>query len=482
MLVNFCDKCLRTDVTCSTVSTEGYEVTNLVNNSDKGFLAYACIKPPVTIDFVFICNVQISHVIVWPQIGAQKSSGFQLSVKTSDVKNQPFTDVSTAFLQKEQSGVLFYRRDISYHTDIDVPPNFAQRYVKALNIVNYANTLRLSILKTENSVPALGKIEIWGRVASKCAKDISMNVNALWLNRFNSKPATASSSDDAVAVDDNKKQEESKEEWRANIEKNLLKVPEDFLDPITCEIMTQPIILPSGKIIDQKTLERHGHNEAIWGRPVSDPFTGIRFSDNRKPLAAVPLKARIDMFLLEHSNDEAIKKLPRVLGSKFMQQANSVNVINCISANLVNNINTVNTVKNNANGLKRTLPREENSTNTTVKRAFHGHSLPLVSLRSSGVCAKRSTGKTTSSAVSISRTVNKEEIVKQNAAIEEKLNSNIQVGAMPTCKCCSEKIFYKLPCEHIICRKALLSLEKNQCTMCQSEFKTSDPQRFHLCN
>lgn len=255
-------------------------------------------------------------------------------------------------------------------------------------------------------------------------------------------------------------------------------MPEDFLDPITFEIMTQPIILPSGKIIDQKTLERHGHNEAIWGRPVSDPFTGIRFSDNRKPLAAVPLKARIDKFLLENSNNEEVKKLPRVLGSKSMQQASSVNVINCISANLVNNVNTV---KNNVNDLKRTLPREENSTNI-VKRVFHGHSLPVVSLRNSSACNRRSTGKTTSSAVSTSKPVNSKEIFKQNTAVEEKLNSNIQVTAMPTCKCCSEKIFYKLPCEHVICRKALLSLEKNQCTMCASEFKTSDPQRIHLCN
>lgn len=209
MFMNFSDKCLRTDATCSTVSTEGYEVTNLVNNSSQGFLAYSCIKPPVTIDFVFICNIQISHVIVWPQVGAQKSCGFKLSVKSTDDKNQPFTDVSTAFIKKEEAGVLFYRRDISYHIDIASHPDFAQRYIKSLNLTNYVNSLRLSILKTENSVPALGKIEIWGRVASKCSRDISMTVNALWMKRFDNVAAATSSSITAITVD-NKKQEDER--------------------------------------------------------------------------------------------------------------------------------------------------------------------------------------------------------------------------------------------------------------------------------
>lgn len=254
-------------------------------------------------------------------------------------------------------------------------------------------------------------------------------------------------------------------------------VPDEFLDPITYEIMTQPIILPSGKIIDQKTLERHGHNEATWGRTISDPFTGVRFTENCRPIVAFPLKSRIEKFLLDNSDNEEVKNLPRVLGSRTIQQSQNMDVISYICANPVNNVNTV---KMNNGQPKRMLPREDDSTNN-VKRAFHGHLLPpVVSLRTSSACKRTSVRKTTVSATSISRTVNREDILKQNAAIEEKLNSSIQVIKTPTCKCCSEKIFYKLPCEHVICRKALLSLEKSQCTMCKLEFKSSDPQRFHL--
>lgn len=253
------------------------------------------------------------------------------------------------------------------------------------------------------------------------------------------------------------------------VDSSLLDVSEDFLDPITCEIMTQPVILPSGKIIDQKTLEKHGQNESVWGRPVSDPFTGIAFSEVRKPIAAFPLKARIDKFLLENSNHEEIKKLPRVLGSRLTHSSTNVNVISCVPAILVNNVDSS---RSNVNSLKRTLTREE--TNSGAKKSFRGHSLPLVSYRN--VRVAESAPKSTVRSATLSR----EEIQKRNNAIEARLNSQIQVTSAPSCECCTEKIFYKLPCEHVICRKALLSLEKNECIVCKIEFKTSDPQRFHL--
>lgn len=62
MLFNFCDPRLRPEIQCSTVSTEGYEVTNLITGTDKGFLAYACIKPPINIDVTFICNICIYNI------------------------------------------------------------------------------------------------------------------------------------------------------------------------------------------------------------------------------------------------------------------------------------------------------------------------------------------------------------------------------------------------------------------------------------
>ena len=52
-------------------------------------------------------------------------------------------------------------------------------------------------------------------------------------------------------------------------------VPERFLDEITCEIMVLPMLLPSGHFVDRSTLDKLHTTDCMYGRPPSDPFTGI---------------------------------------------------------------------------------------------------------------------------------------------------------------------------------------------------------------
>ncbi|XP_067378017.1 RING finger protein 37 [Channa argus] len=78
-----------------------------------------------------------------------------------------------------------------------------------------------------------------------------------------------------------------------------LSIPEDFLDPITQEVMALPILLPSGVSVDSSTLEEYQKREATWGRPPGDPFTGVPFTSTSQPLPNPQLKSRIDHFLLQ---------------------------------------------------------------------------------------------------------------------------------------------------------------------------------------
>lgn len=94
-----------------------------------------------------------------------------------------------------------------------------------------------------------------------------------------------------------------------------LDIPEDFLDPLTCEVMSVPLLMPSGHSLDAHTLERFIANEAIWARPPSDPFTGVPFKQGQQPTPNVPLKARIDRFLLLNMNHQEVKKIGRTVGS-----------------------------------------------------------------------------------------------------------------------------------------------------------------------
>lgn len=181
MFLNFCDPRLRPEIKCSAVSTDGYEVTNLISNSCKGYLAYSCIKPPVHIDITFLCNVKLNHILIWPAVGSQKSSGFQLYSKNTDDDNTPYTLLSNGFLGPHDAGLLFYPGDID-PTGIPSPANFLRRYIKVSmgHLSNYIHVLRITICKTEKSVPALRKIEVWGTVSPHCGKDVIASMHTLW--------------------------------------------------------------------------------------------------------------------------------------------------------------------------------------------------------------------------------------------------------------------------------------------------------------
>ncbi|XP_029572309.1 RING finger protein 37 [Salmo trutta] len=80
---------------------------------------------------------------------------------------------------------------------------------------------------------------------------------------------------------------------------SLLQVPEDFLDPLTQEVMLLPMLLPSGVSVDSSTLEEYQRREATWGRVPNDPFTGVPFIPEAQALPNPHLKSRIDRFLLQ---------------------------------------------------------------------------------------------------------------------------------------------------------------------------------------
>lgn len=76
-------------------------------------------------------------------------------------------------------------------------------------------------------------------------------------------------------------------------------IPEEFLDPLTRELMVLPMILPSGMVVDNSTLEEYQKQEAVWGRMPNDPFTGVPFTKDSKPIPNPLLKCRIDSLLLQ---------------------------------------------------------------------------------------------------------------------------------------------------------------------------------------
>lgn len=281
-----------------------------------------------------------------------------------------------------------------------------------------------------------------------------------------------------------------------------LQVPECFLDAITYEIMTQPILLPSGKIIDQSTLLKHEETEAIWGRRLTDPFTGLPFSENRKPVIANALKIRIDKFLLENSNDEEIKKLPRVLGRTLPADGDVCN-------------NKVTEVPNYL--LKRNIIKTSNN----IKPKFHCsvvssvvkaekklcHKLPVIVMSQKRTAAlikpakKKITANSYTSTIHLSKNSDGEQKNNctdiLNLTVDSEIDFDINIAVpnlkrfnniprqnesnlkLTSCSCCPNGIFYQLPCKHILCRKVLTSVENNECKFCGMPYKSNEVERIY---
>lgn len=276
-------------------------------------------------------------------------------------------------------------------------------------------------------------------------------------------------------------------------------MPDCFLDPITCDIMIQPIVLPSGAIIDQQTLEKHGKTEATWGRPLSDPFTGIPFTELRRPIIASALKARIDKYLLDNKFDPELKSLPRLSGHKqvvmsLRNRALDLSQISQTSVPQSLSMEKVPEVSGSRNILQKSATHVS-SPKTGVETRVHR--LPIIPMCSKRTIAKKRSGNMKHKSFGISAFKKEIKVApKGNSDLEDSsLNlsvttvlSNLQRfdkdkrvkenRCIQNCKCMSN-VFYKLPCNHILCRDVLISVEDSQCIKCKVKYESKDLERIH---
>ncbi|XP_076240769.1 uncharacterized protein LOC143183182 isoform X2 [Calliopsis andreniformis] len=394
------------------------------------------------------------------------------------------------FNYSSNTGLLFYPLNVD-HEEIFTPPNFLKRYIKSSfkYLTTYISNLRICICKTENSVPALGRIEVWGTVSPRCGKDTVASICTLWSKHhdFISETSEKSESNHSFITVKNNREKELK---------SNLDIPESFLDAITWEIMTQPILLPSGKIIDQSTLQKHEETEALWGRSLTDPFTGMPFSVDRKPVIASALKVRIDKFLLENSNAEEIKKLPRVLGHAASSSTENKKISELPKYVLKNNW-----INESLSDVKTKL--HCSTTNAQENKKFC-HKLPVAVM-----CHKRSTQALIKSvkrkktnfhiqpqkesesevkndnftdvnlSVDSSETFDNNTVIPNLKRFDSIPKQNDMSEILNSCSCCSDGIFYQLPCKHVLCRKVLTSIQNNQCTLCNISYKNNEIERIH---
>ncbi|KAG5891376.1 hypothetical protein JTB14_020108 [Gonioctena quinquepunctata] len=272
---------------------DGYEVDNLISENfsdrNRGFIAYSAIKPPVEIEFEFICPINIHFIKLDTVVGSQKCSGIEIYAKS---RSSSYTSICRSVFNK--AGVYFCNS--RKYSKVTPPDGFNENNELAFFKSNTfkcfldAASIKVVIFRTEKSVPCLGSVDVWGTVSKSCSA-----VTANTIKRLVSKAEMPKINSESTELDE-------------------FKIPEDFKDELTYEIMTVPMTLPSGKTVDQSTLEKHIQSEISFSRKPCDPFTGIKFTDKLKPLVNLALKSRIDMFVLQNSQRPEFSNMGRTLG------------------------------------------------------------------------------------------------------------------------------------------------------------------------
>lgn len=441
MSINFLHPELQPTIECNTIASEGHEIGNLISSNQfvfqKGFLAERFISGPVTITVRFLCSVNIKYIIIWSKVSNQKSLGFELSSLkyTNQALNETeFKRFASGFIASDANGILLHKEGLQIPMDKHSPD--VQLFTKRtfLRSRNYENVIevRIKIFKSQY-VPAVKKIEVWGEPSPLCDRETKTKVHNVW-----SQIQRRLVSDQVPVLNDH--EDNLVETHNVPLPRNDL-IPEEFYDQITNEVMTLPMILPSGKIIDHQTLERFQNEEACWGRPPSDPFTGIIFTDRCKPAVATVLKAKIDAYLLANSDLEVVKSLPRRLGSVCPAD---FKVSKILDKKVASKRKLVSATEENTNGITRKHRIDENRSETDQ-----------------AACSERL-----------------EKILRGypsflSAPVPERKS------CVNCIECSTSEQLYTLPCAHLMCRVCVIRNE-HRCRHCQKSFTFAEVQKVHV--
>lgn len=320
--MNILDPLLRPRVSSNMLCTNNFEVTNLVSSdsskSKKGFMSYGgcAMTFPVDIYFDFLCEFDVHYITIWPEVGLQKSLGFDILTDNSGT----LITVAKGKLDDEP-GMVIYRSDLYFErppASEHAPQIFRKvEFNKIPNIFNLCKKVVVRITSTEgNSIPCISKIQIWGGVSDACSTEIRNHIIDVWKMKDDVGGPLKLNCD----IIYKNSQPEVKDEVSTD---NKFEVPSQFLDATNSKIMRMPLIMPSGKIIDKTTLDKHLRQELQLGRSLSDPITKIAFTEMHKPMISLPLLKQINNFLLLN---KSLPKMCNLSDDSFCEHISNWNV------------------------------------------------------------------------------------------------------------------------------------------------------------
>ncbi|XP_029412717.1 RING finger protein 37 isoform X2 [Nannospalax galili] len=534
MVINLCLPQFRPRIHCNKVSADGYEVENLISEDfikrSRGFRTEYFIRPPVYVTVSFPFNVEICRInIDLSARGGQNVTGLEIytSVSSSRTSWDPhecqttgtmapsapekeaFTLVGKVLL-KNQSQVLFSHRGFkarppfsSMEVTLPSPTVVAQElWNKGTFSLSHVAHLKICITHvTGSAISCIKHLEVWGQPAKTCSQEV---INNVLLVASENLPQNLGLHTPALPMESDCDPGGQSEGQQApcilqELTEVIHDVPEEFLDPITLEIMPCPMLLPSGKVIDQSTLEKCNLSEAAWGRVPSDPFTGVAFTPQSRPLPHPSLKARIDHFLLQHS----------ISGCHLLGRAQSTSTVtpsiialpsrkrkveqaeHTPDNRLDMNASSGSPTTSEPTAKKMKAPSELSLMHMDCSTGPMSHEQKL--LQSLEIALTSTLGSMPSFTARLTRGQLQQQDTQGNSASRRPDTNSEQPRSVAGLACASckrafspyfrKEPVYQLPCGHLLCRPCLSEKQRSlpmMCTACQQPVTSQDVLRVHF--
>lgn len=332
MLVNVCNESLGCSLSSSSVHADGYPPDNLHSKMShvrqKGFRVEHFVTPPVMLEVHLPHRVPVSNILVKVDLKPSEMACLELLLPSSS---------GAGSSSSAHNGSVQWQPCCSCVTQGQVGANFRSK-----PLIAAMKTLPLKCMQScfsdTSSIAQVFKVAVVGSPLLACTDAVAIRVKYMkthrpvhislvevwaffekgpppWLLALMAESTALSNveqqSCSARTQGSNAVAEQGcgvkKQDSDANRGENefscvcealeVVKKPavkEKFLDALTQEVMVLPMLLPSGQHVDRSTIDRHNAEELKWGRPPSDPFTGVPYASTQQPVFDFKLKMELD--------------------------------------------------------------------------------------------------------------------------------------------------------------------------------------------
>lgn len=361
-IVNLSLEPLLHNASINCVTVDGCGVDNLfcMNGPQrkKGMCVERFIRPPVSLSLIFKIPLRITHVLIRSQldyneiykVGLSANHGGNNVTKRRDlcgiVTSNRHSPLLVLYNKLHYSTAIHYSKTTTLRPDSEVllPNKVIGSLLCAKLVVDHQNSLQpIHVSTTNNSIRSITinflhwsgpkplsieSLEIWGTIDHHRASNEDRKIYENYKKLINEITAHGSTAKDLVPIQSlyntlpsiNREEDGKEEKISALVKSALISkegVPQEFIDSITCDLMTLPVLLPSGHYVDQSTVDKASELDLMCGRSPCDPYTGVSYTTTNSPKFCPKLKAAIDQYIISNEDSLEVINNGRTLGSAY---------------------------------------------------------------------------------------------------------------------------------------------------------------------